>query len=178
MSRVGKQPITLPAGVKIDVRDGTVSVQGAKGTLTRALPAGVEVAIQGGTVNVTRSAEDKITRMQHGTTRSLIEGMIEGVTKGYTIDLEIQGVGFKGNLQGSILVLNLGFSHEIRFEVPEGISIKVTDGTALAVTGIDKQKVGDTAARIRSYYKAEPYKGKGVRYKGEKVRRKAGKSAA
>ncbi|MFO1489680.1 MAG: 50S ribosomal protein L6 [Kiritimatiellia bacterium] len=178
MSRVGKQPISLPAGVKIDVKDRTFTVQGPKGTLSRPLPSQVDLKVEGPVVSVLRSAEDKITRMQHGTTRSLLEGMVEGVTKGYAIELEIQGVGFKGTLQGGVLVLNLGFSHEIRFEVPAGITIKVTDGTALAIAGIDKQKVGDTAARIRSYYKAEPYKGKGVRYKGEKVRRKAGKSAA
>ncbi len=179
MSRIGKKPIPVPAGVTVDLKGQTFVVKGPKGELSFTLPKGVSLSVEGSEITMARANESKVTRALHGTSRSLIANMIQGVTEGFSRDLEIQGVGFKAVLQGKDVVLNLGYSHEIRFPIPEGLTITVdSTGTNLNIKGCDKQAVGQAAARIRSFYKAEPYKGKGVRYKGEVVRRKAGKAAA
>ena len=178
MSRVGQKPIPVPSGVTVRVEGDRVTVKGAKAELVLSLPRGIKAAVDGANVIVSRLDESRLVRGCHGLARTQIQNMIEGVTKGFSKDLEIQGVGFKAALQGRKLVMSLGFSHQIEFEIPEGIQVAVDAGTRMTVSGADKQKVGDTAARIRSYYVAEPYKGKGVRYKGEHVRRKVGKSVA
>jgi len=178
MSRVGKKSIPLPKGVTLSVESGVVNVKGPKGAISRPLPGCLSVNQSGAEVIVERADESKTTRALHGTVRSHINNMIAGVLTGYTRELEIHGVGFKAAVKGKELVLNLGYSHEIRFTPPEGVTIVVTDNTQVAVSGVDVEKVGDSAARIRSYYKAEPYKGKGVRYKGEKIRRKTGKAVS
>ncbi|HMP89419.1 MAG TPA: 50S ribosomal protein L6 [Kiritimatiellia bacterium] len=178
MSRIGKKPVVLPAGITV-TRDGkAVKVKGAKGELSLTLPAEVDVKIEGNEVLVEPVATTPFARAMHGTIRSLIGNMVQGLHQGYSRDLEIQGVGFKANVQGQKLNLALGYSHPIDFEIPPGITIKVTDGTNINVSGADKHMVGQVSARIRSFYPAEPYKGKGVRYKGEHVRRKAGKAVA
>lgn len=178
MSRIGKKPVVIPTGVKVEVQKGQLMVKGAKGELTLTVPPAVKVAVEGGEVTIAAAADTSFARAMHGTIRSLIANMVKGVTEGYSRELEIQGVGFKANVQGQKLNLALGFSHPIDFQIPQGITIKVTDGTNLLVSGADKQMVGQVSAQIRSYYPAEPYKGKGVRYKGEHVRRKAGKAVA
>jgi large subunit ribosomal protein L6 len=178
MSRVGKQPIQVPGAVKVDIREGRISVKGPKGEAARELPAGLSADLANGVLTVKRADESARTRAMHGTYRTLVQNMIAGVQAPYLRELEIQGVGFKASLAGRVLTLNLGYSHEIKFPVPAGIEVKVTDNTQLAVSGVDKQLVGEVAAQIRSYYKAEPYKGKGVRYKGENVRRKVGKAVS
>lgn len=181
MSRIGIQPIPLPAGVTAAVEGAAVRVRGPKGELSWTAPAGLRIRVENGAVTVARDAgdDDEAHRKAlHGTARSLIANMVRGVTEGYRKELEIQGVGYKAAMQGRVLVLNLGKSHEDRYEAPAGVTIAVADGTQIAVTGIDKQAVGEAAARIRAFAKAEPYKGKGVRYKGEHVRRKAGKTVA
>lgn len=179
MSRIGKKPISVPAGVTVDVQDKTVTVKGSKGELTYTGPEGVSVKVEGSEVIVERVNNAKFNRAMHGTVRSLVENMIVGVTEGYVKELEIEGVGFKGVLKGKTLVLSLGYSHDINFEIADGLTVEVGGGgTEIKISGCDKQAVGQAAAQIRSYYKAEPYKGKGVRYKGEQIRRKAGKAVA
>jgi len=178
MSRVGKKSIPLPKGVSLTVESGLVKVKGPKGEITRTLPACLSLNQSSAEIVVERADESKTTRALHGTLRSHINNMVAGVSTGYTRELEIHGVGFKAAVKGKELVLNLGYSHEIRFTPPEGVNITVTDNTQVAVSGVDVEKVGDSAARIRAYYKAEPYKGKGVRYKGEKIRRKTGKAVS
>jgi large subunit ribosomal protein L6 len=178
MSRVGKQPISVPAAVKIDLRDGHVHVKGPKGELSGTVPDALAVQVAAGSLSLTRREESPAARSLHGTWRSLLQNMITGVQTPFVKELEIQGVGFKAALSGKVLTLNLGYSHDIKFTVPAGIEIKVTDNTQIAVSGVDKQLVGEVAAQLRSYYKAEPYKGKGVRYKGENIRRKVGKAAS
>ena len=178
MSRIGKQPMPLPAGVTARVEDGAVILQGPKGELSLKVPATVEVTLDGGILTVTRRSDDKQSRADHGTTRALLGNMAEGVTTGYRRDLEIQGVGFKASLSGRQLTLNVGYSHPVDYTVPEGVTVEVVDGTQIKVSGIDKQLVGQVSARIRSFRPPEPYKGKGVRYKDERVRRKAGKTVA
>jgi large subunit ribosomal protein L6 len=178
MSRIGKKPVELPAGLKAVLEENVLTVKGAKGELTLKVPADVAVKIEKTSVSVEPRVDTPFARAMHGTIRSLIANMVEGLEKGYTRELEIQGVGFKASVQGQKLNLALGYSHPIDFAIPPSITIKVTDNTNILVSGPDKQMVGEVAARIRSYYKAEPYKGKGVRYKGEHVRRKAGKAVA
>jgi large subunit ribosomal protein L6 len=179
MSRIGKTPVPIPNGVTVTVKDNTVTVKGSKGELSLPLPANVSGKVNGDKVELQCSAaEDKQSNANWGTTRSLIANMIEGVSKGYSKELEIQGVGFRAALQGKKLVLSLGYSHPIEFMVPDSIKVNVVDGTAITVSGIDKHLVGEVSARIRAYYPPEPYKGKGVRYKGEYVRRKVGKTVA
>lgn len=178
MSRIGKQPMTLPAGVTAQVADRTVTVKGPKGELTQPLPESIGVTIEGDILTVTRKGDDKQSRASHGTIRSLLGNMAEGVTQGFTRELEIHGVGFKAAIAGTTLTLNVGFSHPVEYTVPEGVTVEVVDNTKIKVSGIDKQLVGQVSARIRSFRPPEPYKGKGVRYKDEHVRRKAGKTVA
>lgn len=179
MSRVGKNPISIPSGVTAEVKDRVLAVKGAKGELSQEIPAGIELTVDDGTITVERKNNSKRLRALHGTLRSLAANMVQGVSEGYKKELAIEGVGFKGVLKGQELVLSLGYSHDIHFKIPEGVEITAEgNGTEIVITGYDKQKVGQAAAQIRSYYKAEPYKGKGVRYKGEIIRRKAGKAVA
>lgn len=173
MSRIGKKPIDLPTQVKAAVSGRTVKVEGPKGKLSLDLPAAVEAAVEGKSLAVRATSE---ARALHGLIRSLIQNMVVGVTQGFRKQLEIEGVGFKAAVQGKNLNLNLGFSHPILFPIPEGIKISVEENTRITVDGCDKQQVGEVAASIRRFYPPEPYKGKGVRYAGEKIRRKEGKT--
>ncbi len=177
MSRVGKQPIPLPDKVTVKIGDDrSVLVEGPKGKLTWTLPAGISVENGEGSLNVTRANDDRVVRAMHGTSQRLIGNMVEGVSKGFRKDLEIHGVGFRAAVKGSVIDLNLGQSHDRLHPIPEGVKVTVTDNTKIAIEGIDKQMVGQLAADIRAYYPPEPYKAKGVRYAGEQIRRKAGKS--
>jgi large subunit ribosomal protein L6 len=176
MSRVGRLPIVIPSGVDVDVSDHHVVVRGPKGTLERDIAPLLSVVREDGQLRVERPSEDKRARELHGLTRTLINNMIVGVTEGYRRGLEIQGVGYRAQLVGTRLQLNLGYSHPIEIDPPEGIAFEVENPTRLAVTGIDKELVGRVAAKVRACRKPEPYKGKGVRYAGEVVRRKAGKA--
>ena len=178
MSRVGRKPIEVPAGVSVEISGAHVTVKGAKGEMALDLPFGIKAEHKAGEIVVSGADERKQTRALHGTFRAHIANMIEGVSKGFTKELEIQGVGYRATLQGDTLVLNLGFSHSIEYAVPPTVTIAVKDNTKVTLTSVDKQQVGLAAARIRNFSKAEPYKGKGVRYKGEHVRRKSGKTVA
>ena len=178
MSRIGKQPVALPAGITATLSDSVATLKGPKGELTMKVPATVSVAQEGAALTVTRRGDDKQSRADHGTTRALLNNMIVGVKDGYSRELEIQGVGFKASISGRTLTLNVGYSHPVEYTVPEGVKVEVTDGVQLKVSGIDKQLVGQVSARIRAFRPPEPYKGKGVRYKDERVRRKAGKTVA
>ena len=178
MSRIGKQPVVLPAGVSVSLADGVVTLKGPKGELSQKLPETVTVAQEGSTLNVVRKSDDKQSRADHGTIRALLQNMVVGVKEGYSRELEIQGVGFRASIAGKQLTMNVGYSHPVDYTVPEGITVTVTDGVQLKVSGIDKQLVGQVSARIRAFRPPEPYKGKGVRYKDERVRRKAGKTVA
>jgi len=177
MSRIGKKPISLPSVVKLNVgTSGDVAVVGPKGTLTWQLPKNISVSVDGATVTFGRSNDSRDLRAKHGLSRALIANMIKGVSDGFVKDLEIQGVGFKAAVKGTSLDLSLGFSHPVLFPIPEGIKVTVADNTKVKVEGICRQLVGQVAADIRAYYPPEPYKGKGVRYAGEKVNRKEGKT--
>lgn len=178
MSRIGKQPVGIPDGVTVAVQGAEVSAKGPQGELSITLSGPVSAAVKDGTVVVDRSEESREGRSFHGLARSLIANMVEGVSKGFSKKLEIQGVGFRAAIQGQKLTMTLGFSKPVEFTAPDGVKIEVEGGTQITVGGADKQKVGDTAARIRSFFKAEPYKGKGIRYAGEHVRRKVGKTVA
>jgi large subunit ribosomal protein L6 len=176
MSRVGRLPITIPAGVDVDVSGSHVVVSGPKGTLERDISTQLSVVRDDGVLRVERPTEERSARELHGLTRTLINNMVVGVTEGYRRGLEIQGVGYRAQLVGTKLQLSLGYSHPIEIEPPEGIAFEVENPTRLAVVGIDKELVGRIAAQVRATRKPEPYKGKGVRYAGEVVRRKAGKA--
>lgn len=178
MSRIGKKTIELPKGVTVTVAKGVVTGKGPGGELAVRIPEGIEVAMQDGAVAVSVAKDRTGLGAMHGTTRSLIANMVKGLTTPYVKELEIQGVGFRAQQQGQKLVLSLGFSHPINFDVPKGVTAKVVDATNITVSGADKHLVGETAARIKAFFPAEPYKGKGVRFKGEHVRRKAGKAVA
>ncbi|NKB24492.1 MAG: 50S ribosomal protein L6 [Kiritimatiellae bacterium] len=178
MSRIGIQPIPIPNGVTVEFQDSNVMVKGPQGSLSWKLPSFIRVATENSAVSISRISEDKQAKSMHGTARSLIASMVEGVHKGFTKELEIQGTGFRAQLQGQKLTLQIGFSHNIEFQAPEGITLQVPNETRIVVSGAGKQLVGQVAARIRSFNVAEPYKGKGIRYKGEHVRRKAGKTVA
>ena len=178
MSRIGKQPIILPAGVEVNINGRTVNVKGPKGEAAWVLPVEINATVEEGNVNFDTQSNSKFARAMFGTSRSLVQNMVVGVSEGYTKELELHGVGFRAQQSGMTIVLSLGYSHPIEFKIPEGLTITVKDNTQIEVTGVDKQQVGQAAAQIRSYYPAEPYKGKGVRYKGEQVRRKAGKAVA
>lgn len=176
MSRVGLKPISLPEKVSVKVDSGKVLVEGPKGKLDLNLPSGINVKSEEGNVIVGRASEARQYRALHGTVRSLVNNMITGVSKGFVKDLEIQGVGMRAAVKGKDIDLSLGKSHPILHPIPSGLTVTVTDNTKIKVEGIDKQLVGQFAAEVRGYYPPEPYKGKGVRYAGEKVRRKEGKS--
>jgi len=177
MSRIGKKSIELPAKVKLNIAgDGAVSVEGPKGKLSWTLPKLIKARVDQNKVEVSRDSEDRKVRALHGLSRALLNNMITGVSAGFVKDLEIQGVGFKAAVKGPILDLNLGFSHDIHFPIPQGIKITVAENTKIKVEGIDRQLVGQVAADIRAYYPPEPYKGKGVRYAGEQIQRKEGKT--
>ena len=178
MSRIGKQPVTIPAKVKIDINGTTVKVEGPKGKVARIFAPVVEIKNDAGTVTVKPTDDSRFAKAMYGTVRSTIAGMVKGAAEGYVKELEIQGVGFKANLKGKQLDLSLGYSHPILFDIPEGVTITVTDQTKIKVEGADKQAVGQATAVIKSYYPVEPYKGKGVRIVGERVRRKEGKTVA
>lgn len=177
MSRIGLKPITIPSGVDIKINDNNlVEVKGPKGQLTQQLSPEMEIKIEDGVLTVARPSENKKHRSLHGLTRTLIENMIIGVTEGYSKTLEIEGTGYRAAKQGNKLVLTLGFSHPVELEDPEGIEVEVPQPNRIIVKGIDKQRVGNYAANIRSFREPEPYKGKGIRYQGEIVRRKVGKT--
>ena len=177
MSRIGKLPISVPGGVTITVDDGnTVTVKGPKSTLTEKISPDMMIEQDNGVLHVKRPSDDKQHRALHGLTRSLIHNMVVGVTEGFAKNLEIEGVGYRAQLQGSKLVLNMGYSHPVEFEAPEGISFEVPAPNRITVKGISKQQVGQMAADIRAVREPEPYKGKGIRYAGEYVRRKEGKT--
>ena len=178
MSRIGKQPVPIPDKVKITITGGTVLVEGPKGKVQKTFAPAVKVTVADKNVTFAPSDDSRFARAMFGTARSIVAGMVKGVTDGYVKDLEIQGVGFKANLKGSQLDLALGYSHPIVMEIPAGIKVTVTDQTKVKVEGADKQLVGAVTAEIRSYYPPEPYKGKGVRIVGERVRRKEGKTVA
>lgn len=178
MSRIGKLPISIPDPVKVEVQDHTVTVQGPKGTLTMAVHPAMDVRVQDRQVLCGRPSDTKFHKALHGLTRSLIANMVEGVTKGFERKLELVGVGYRAAVQGQNLTMTLGYSHPILYPIPPGIRIEVKDQTQLTVSGTDKQLVGAVAAKIRSFRPPEPYKGKGVKYADEQIRRKAGKTGA
>lgn len=177
MSRIGKKQIGLPEKVAVKLEEGsTVTVEGPKGKLHLSLPEGIGLAQEEDGVTVTRDSDHRSVRALHGTCRSLVANMVEGVSQGFVKELEIIGVGFRAAVKGDQLDLSLGRSHPVLHPIPSGLTVTVADNTKIKVEGIDKQMVGQFAAEVRSYYPPEPYKGKGVRYKGERVRRKQGKS--
>ncbi len=177
MSRIGKKPIDIPDGVEIDVKPSEVTVKGPKGELSQQIVPDMKVSLDGATLTVERPTDRGEHRALHGLTRSLIANMVEGVTDGYERRLEIQGVGYRAQLKGKALEMSLGYSHPVTLQAPEGIEFEVPEPTQVVVRGIDKQLVGEIAARIRKSRPPEPYKGKGVRYAGEHVSRKVGKRA-
>jgi len=176
MSRIGRLPIAVPSGVDVTIDGRNVTVKGPKGTLSRSLHPDIAVSQEDGSIVVTRPTEQKTHKQLHGLTRTLVNNMVVGVTDGYRKGLEITGVGYRAALNGKKLQLNLGYSHPIEIEPPAGITFEVENPTRLAVVGIDKELVGQVAAQVRATRKPEPYKGKGVRYAGEYIRRKAGKA--
>jgi large subunit ribosomal protein L6 len=177
MSRIGKLPVVIPAKVEVQVNGSSITVKGPRGSLTKSFNPCVSLAIENNAVIVTPRNATRLAKAMHGTARSVIAGMVEGVTKGYELDLLITGVGFRANLQGKVLDLALGKSHPIKQPIPEGVTVTVADQTKVKVQGCDKHAVGQFAAQVKSYYPVEPYKGKGVSIQGQFVRRKEGKKA-
>ena len=177
MSRTGKNPIVIPKGVKVNTAADKVSIEGPKGKLDLSIPYGIKVQFKDDQLTVTRIADDKQSRSNHGTIRSRLANMVSGVTNGHKKDLEIQGIGFRAQLQGKKILFNLGFSHPVEFQVPDCVKATVPTQTAITIEGPDNMMVGQIAAKIRDLKPVEPYKGKGIRYVGEFVRRKQGKSA-
>jgi large subunit ribosomal protein L6 len=178
MSRIGKQPVAIPQGVQFNLDGRSLVCKGPKGSIKVPLFEGINAKIDAGKVVLERSSEEKQVRAMHGTTRALVQNMVDGVTKGYSKSLEIVGVGYRATLKGKVIVLNVGFANSIEIAIPDGVTVTVPDQTHVHVNGVDKALVGQVAADIRGARKPEPYKGKGVRYANEVVRRKAGKSAA
>ena len=176
MSRIGKKPITVPAGVEVKINGSEVTVKGPKGELKNTFNADMAIAMEGNEIIVTRPSDDKEHRSLHGLTRTLIANMVEGVVNGYSKELEVNGVGYRAQKQGKSLVLNLGFSHQVIFDEIPGISIEVPNPNKVIISGTDKQQVGQFAAEVREKRPPEPYKGKGIKYVGEYVRRKEGKA--
>jgi large subunit ribosomal protein L6 len=177
MSRIGKQPVAVPKGVDVAIDGQTVKVKGPRGDLTLTVHPEISVGLDDGEVKVTRPSEQARHKALHGLTRSLVANMVEGVTDGFSRTLEIVGVGYRAEKKGNGLTLALGFSHPVIYDAPEGISFEVPNQTTVVVSGPDKQMVGQVAAELRGFRPPEPYKGKGIRYQGEQVRRKAGKTA-
>jgi len=180
MSRIGKQPVEVPTGVTVEIKDGVIMIKGPKGELSQELHELVKVDVKDNVITVTRVNDSKESRSLHGLTRTLIANMVEGVTKGFEKKLEIVGIGYKAQAKGSKITLNIGYSHPIEYIAPKGIEIKMDEEkkNVIVVSGINKQVVGEAAAKIRSYRKPEPYKGKGIKYIDEHIRRKAGKAAS
>jgi large subunit ribosomal protein L6 len=175
MSRIGKKPVAVPAGVSAAIADGVLTVKGAKGALTLALRDEISYTVEGDTIVVKPANATKQARAFWGMQRTLVSNLVTGVTDGYTKTLQITGVGYRATAQGKVLKLQLGYSHDVNFDVPEGIEVKTPDNTTILISGIDKQKVGQVAAEIRRWRKPEPYKGKGIKYAGEFIFRKEGK---
>ena len=177
MSRIGNKAIEIPEKVQVNINNnGAVSVAGPKGKLSWKLPREIKASVQDNRISLVREAETRSVKALHGLSRSLVHNMVQGVSQGFSKQLEVEGVGFRAAVQGSILNLSLGFSHPIPFQIPQGIKITVTEATKINIEGADKKLVGQVAADIRGFYPPEPYKGKGVRYAGEQIRRKAGKT--
>jgi large subunit ribosomal protein L6 len=176
MSRIGRKPIQIPSGVEVEVKESAVRVKGPKGELRQTFRPEMQIVIEDGVVRVERPGDTKTHRALHGLTRALLSNMVEGVTGGFRKTLEIVGVGYRAEKRGDVLVLHVGFSHLVEYPQPEGISITTPNATTVVVEGIDRQRVGQVAAEIRAYRPPEPYKGKGIQYQGEEVRRKAGKA--
>jgi large subunit ribosomal protein L6 len=176
MSRIGKMPVVIPAKVKVSVTGRQVAAEGPKGKLAFSLPKHTTASVESGNVRLSRDSESSEAKAMHGLARAIVNNMVKGVTDGFVKKLEIQGVGFKAALQSGVINLALGFSHPILYPVPNGIKVTIDENTKLTIEGADKELVGRVAAEIRSYYPPEPYKGKGVRYAGEKVTRKEGKT--
>ena len=178
MSRIGKKVIPIPSGVKINIRESLVEVEGPKGKLSNRVPDGIKFELRDGSLHAIRSSESKEQKALHGLARSLVANAVRGVTQGFQKELEIVGIGYRAELKGKSVLFSLGFSHPIDFPIPSGINIAVDKQTRLIVSGSDKQKVGQTAATIRSLRKPEPYKNKGIRYLGEVLKKKVGKTGA
>lgn len=176
MSRVGRMPIDIPAGVKVSLDGHVITVKGPKGELTRTLHPDIAVKVEDNVITVTRPSDEKVHRALHGLTRALVANMVTGVTEGFKKALEIQGVGYRAQMKGKKLALTLGFSHPLELDAPEGITIECPSATQIVISGANKEHVGEFAAKVRGYREPEPYKGKGIRYVGEHVRRKAGKA--
>jgi len=176
MSRIGKQPIAIPPKVKVEVKGQNVHVEGPKGKLNFQLPARTALKVEGNQVTVSRQGEDAQAKALHGLSRALVNNMVKGVSEGFVKKLEIQGVGFKAAVTGKVVNLSLGYSHPINYNIPDQIKVTVEENTKLTIEGPDRQVVGQVAAELRGYYPPEPYKGKGVRYVGEHVQRKEGKT--
>ena len=178
MSRIGKKPVTVPAGVTVSVKGSTVSAKGPKGELQRTFHPDMAIALEGTTLSVGRPSDEARHKALHGLTRTLLSNMVEGVQKGYLKVLEMQGVGYKAEAKPFGLMVTAGFSHQVKYEAPKGIKLSVDNSTIVKIEGADKELVGQVAAEIRAIRPPEPYKGKGIRYQGEQVRRKAGKTGA
>ena len=178
MSRIGKKPVTLPKGVAVEIQGNTVAVKGPKGELRRTLHTEMQVALADGQVTVSRPSDEKRHKALHGLSRTLVQNMVDGVSKGFSKTLEIQGVGYKAEAKPYGVNLIVGYSHPVKYEAPKGIKISVENNTIVKIEGADKEIVGQVAAELRAVRPPEPYKGKGVRYQGEQVRRKAGKTGA
>ncbi|HET6463497.1 MAG TPA: 50S ribosomal protein L6 [Candidatus Krumholzibacteria bacterium] len=177
MSRIGKKPVPIPAGVSVTIGKSDVKIKGPKGELSLPVPASCKVTQENNEIVVTRESEEKFVRASHGTTRAHINNMVNGVTNGFVKDLEIVGVGYKAEAKGSSITLTIGYSHLVNFTAPQGITIETPEPTKIKISGIDRQKVGQVAAEIRAIRPPEPYKGKGIKYIDEHIERKAGKSA-
>ena len=177
MSRIGRKPVTIPANVTVTVDGSTVKVKGPKGELSRTFEPSMKINVEGNEVHVARPGDEKRERALHGLTRALIANMVTGVTEGFKKTLEIVGVGYKAEKRGKNLVVTVGYSHPVNYPEPSGITLTTPAPTTIVIEGIDKQKVGQVAAELREFRPPEPYKGKGIRYQGEQVRRKAGKTA-
>jgi len=178
MSRIGYAPISLPSGVELEVANGQMQVKGPKGSLSRPVPEGISLEVSEGRARLSRPDDRKPSKARHGLARALLANMVTGVTDGFSRVLEIQGVGYRADTSGQKLNLTLGFSHPVEMEIPKGLEVTVENNTLVRVAGIDKELVGQFAANVRAYRPPEPYKGKGIRYQGEHIRRKVGKAGA
>ena len=178
MSRIGNRVLTIPEGVSLTVENGVATAKGPKGELSLSIDSNINVSVEGNEVKVTRNSEIKTARQMHGTTNALISNMLKGVKEGYEKGLEILGVGYRFNVKGNTLEISAGYSHKVNMEIPKGLTVESVNATEITIKGIDKEAVGKFAAEIREVRKPEPYKGKGIRYKGEHVRRKEGKKAS